>query len=341
MLFRRSAMERRPLPRAETGDARYSRVALHGEEPVARLHEGEQEGRRALTARLREHLRSTPSDNPAGAVLVMRPGGHAYACEADVPLPPLSPAALAQLTERIRVRIRGADQVITEPRFGTLAIVLYDAGAAGARAVMERLCAALESGATVSGLYPPEARLSVGYSPAGSLTPQDSARVVRVAWRMRRLITVDTSEPSLPSTRRPALDAARITPADASVTPTEHSERRVSIVALKHEPREVAGVEARPDSDALRAAARALGVPYAQIPRRLPAACRRAITPELARSLRAVPIGRTRGVLTVAMQNPSDACSVQRLHGATGLTVFPVLADADEIERALAQLAGE
>jgi Type II secretion system (T2SS), protein E, N-terminal domain len=305
---------------------------------VVRLHEGEQEGRRALAARLREHLRAVPPDTLACALLVMRPGERAPASEEDAPLPP---SALARLTERIRMRIRGTDQVITEPGFGSLAIILHDAGSADARAVVGRLCAALESGTTIPGFYPPETRLSVGYSPAGSLTPQDSARVVRAAWRMRRLITVDTSESSLPSTRWPALDAARITPPDASVTLTEHSERRASIVALKHEPREVVGVEARPDSDALRAAARALGVPYALIPRRLPAACRRAIAPELARSLRAVPIGRTRGVLTVAMQNPRDTCTVQRLHGATGLTVFPVLADADEIERALAQLAGE
>lgn len=317
--------------------ARYA----HGERPVARLYEGEQEGRRALAARLREYLRAVPPEHPACGLLVMRPGGHAPAGEAEVPLPPLSPVALATLTERVRTRIRRTDQVIAEPRFGTLAIVLCGADSAGARAVMERLCAALESGAAVPGLYPPEARLSVGYSPAGSLTPQDSARVVRAAWRMRRLITVDTSEPSFPATRQPALDAARITPADASVPRVGRGERRASIVALKHEPREVAEVEARPDSDALRAAARALGVPYAQIPRRLPAACRRAIAPELARALRAVPIGRTRGVLTVAMQNPSDTCSVQRLRGATGLTVFPVLADADEIERALAQLMGE
>ena len=308
---------------------------------MARLHEGEQEGRRALAARLREYLRAAPPDNPACAVMVMRPSGHASACEADVPLPSLSPAALATLTKRIRARVRGTDQVIVEPRFGTLAVVLYDAGATGARAVTERLCAALESGATVPGLYPPEARLSVGYSPAGSLTPQDSARVVRAACRMRRLITVDISEPSLPPMRQPHLDPTWITAPDAPVTRAGHSERRASIVALKHEPQDVAGAEARPDSDALRAAARELGVPYAQIPRRLPAACRRAIAPELARSLRAVPIGRTRGVLTVAMQNPSDTCSVERLRGATGLTVFPVLADAEEIERALAQLVGE
>ena len=82
-------------------------------------------------------------------------------------------------------------------------------------------------------------------------------------------------------------------------------------------------------------------MPYARIPPCLPATCRRAIAPELARALRAVPIGRTRGVLTIAMQNPTDTRTVLRLRGATGLTVFPVLADADEIERALAQLTGE
>ena len=59
----------------------------------------------------------------------------------------------------------------------------------------------------------------------------------------------------------------------------------------------------------------------------------------MATQLRAVPIGRTRGMLTVAMNDPRDQQAVLRIGAATGLTIFPVLAAPDDIERALRQIA--
>lgn len=315
--------------------------APHGEEPVARVHESEKESRRGLAECLREHLRSTPSGCAACALLVIRPSGDVgaeHACEVGATLPP---PTLAILTERVQTQIRGTDHVVTAPVSGALAIVLRDADSAGARAVAGRLCMALDSGTTDPGSLPPGVRLSLGYSSTGLLAPHDCSRAVRLAWRTTRHITVVLSQPPMTVARQRVVDAARITPADALVRRATHGERRGPVVALERGLREAALVEERPDSDALRATARALGVPYAQIPARLPAACRRVIAPELARALRIVPIGRTRGVLTVAMEDPRDTRTVLRLHNATGLTVFPVLADADEIERALAQLAGE
>jgi hypothetical protein len=94
-----------------------------------------------------------------------------------------------------------------------------------------------------------------------------------------------------------------------------------------------------PEDEELRAKARSLGVPYVTIPARLPAACRRAVPAGLAHELRAVPIGRTRGMLTVAMHDPRDIAAVTRLSAETGLTIFPVLAAPDELERALRHLA--
>lgn len=93
------------------------------------------------------------------------------------------------------------------------------------------------------------------------------------------------------------------------------------------------------EREALRLQADALGVPYACLPRRLPEGCGDAISVQLARELRAVPIGRTRSTLTVAMHDPTDAGVVQRLSAATGLRIFPVLVAAAELERALDQLA--
>jgi hypothetical protein len=75
-----------------------------------------------------------------------------------------------------------------------------------------------------------------------------------------------------------------------------------------------------------------------RLPPRLPASARRALSPELARELRAVAIGRARDTLTVAMDDPADAAAVLRLRASTGLAIFPVLATAEEIEHALGQL---
>lgn len=89
----------------------------------------------------------------------------------------------------------------------------------------------------------------------------------------------------------------------------------------------------------MRERALALGVPYVELPSHVSSACRRAVAPALARELRVVPIGRTRGTLTVAMGDPADSAAVQRLGVETGLSIFPVLASPDALNRALSQLA--
>lgn len=80
-----------------------------------------------------------------------------------------------------------------------------------------------------------------------------------------------------------------------------------------------------------------LPLPFLRIPARLPAGCRRALPAALAHELRAVVVGRGRGALTVAFAAPASPAMLQRLHEATGLDIFPVLAPADEIEHALAR----
>lgn len=92
------------------------------------------------------------------------------------------------------------------------------------------------------------------------------------------------------------------------------------------------------EADTLRRRAGYLGVPYMRLPRQVDATAARAIPAALARELRAVPLGRNRFVLTVAMEHPNDANALLHLRAATGLAIFPVLAAADEIERLLNQL---
>lgn len=95
-----------------------------------------------------------------------------------------------------------------------------------------------------------------------------------------------------------------------------------------------------PEFEALRALARTMGVPFVRMPAHLPRACRTALQPAVACELRAVPIGRTRGTLTLAMHDPGDTEALQRVRALTGLSIFPVLAAPDEIDRALRQIMG-
>ncbi len=49
-----------------------------------------------------------------------------------------------------------------------------------------------------------------------------------------------------------------------------------------------------------------------------------------------MPVGRTRGILTVAMHDPTDRGAIGRLASASGLTIFPVLANQRDLARTLA-----
>jgi hypothetical protein len=85
--------------------------------------------------------------------------------------------------------------------------------------------------------------------------------------------------------------------------------------------------------------ARKLGMPYLSLlPRKLPAQVLRLVDPKLAQELRCYPLGRNKDVLTVAIANPQDRSSLQRLEQITGMHIFPVLAPPLELQDALEQL---
>lgn len=149
-------------------------------------------------------------------------------------------------------------------------------------------------------------------------------------------------EPALPRYR--AKDVERLSPEqsihvdDASDTggaETRHGAQRGHLRLVVSQQQ-----VALPEIDALRALARTLGVPFVRMPAHLPRTCRITVHPTVACELRAVAIGRTRGTLTVAMHDPSDTDAIQRLRALTGLSIFPVLAAPDEIDRALRQIMG-
>lgn len=67
------------------------------------------------------------------------------------------------------------------------------------------------------------------------------------------------------------------------------------------------------------------------VPKVLPPRLTRLLPSDLARELRCVPVGRSSRGLTVAMADPTNTASVQRLHDVTGMTIFPVSCDEDDL----------
>ena len=98
-------------------------------------------------------------------------------------------------------------------------------------------------------------------------------------------------------------------------------------------------IETSGQEEELTALARKLGVPYLSLlPRKKSQQVQRMITFQLMHELQCYPLGRERGVLTVALANPEDSSVLTRLQEATGLRIFPVLAHPQELQAALSQL---
>jgi len=73
------------------------------------------------------------------------------------------------------------------------------------------------------------------------------------------------------------------------------------------------------------------GFPFMNLPSTIPPRLQLLIPHALATELRCVPVGRNHECLTVAMAEPTNHEYVQRLHNATGLAIFPVSCDLEEL----------
>ena len=78
------------------------------------------------------------------------------------------------------------------------------------------------------------------------------------------------------------------------------------------------------------------GVPFMQIPSRLPTRLKQLVPHALALELRCVPVGRDHNRLTVAMADPEDAWAISHLREATGMVIFPVCCEPSALEILLA-----
>lgn len=245
---------------------------------------------------------------------------------------------LLALAERIRPYVRHTDTLEVAGR-NAVALILYAADRQGTHAAFQRLRDRLAAPAMPGD---PVFPITIGYAThiAASSDERTIADTIHAAWKPRVLLNVSLSaslsgpvvcgDKTALKASNP-MEGKHVAALRPVVTSTRPSRRaHLHLVALN--------AQAQPVNEGLRARAHALGVPFVQLPSRLPANCRNTIAPELARELNAVPIGRSRSMLTVAMHDPSDANAVLRLRSATGLTIFPVLAASDELERALRQI---
>lgn len=78
-------------------------------------------------------------------------------------------------------------------------------------------------------------------------------------------------------------------------------------------------------------------IPFMELPRVLPRRLTHLIPYNVASRLRCAPVGRHQRNLTVAMSNPLDEASVQRLRELTGLQIFPVSCNEEELSLLLRQ----
>lgn len=93
------------------------------------------------------------------------------------------------------------------------------------------------------------------------------------------------------------------------------------------------------ESDELSSLARRLGIPYLSLlPRKTPQRVQQLVDLRLAQELRCYPLGRERNMLTVALSDPQDQSVLERLQQETGLHIFPVLTNPQELQIALEQL---
>jgi GGDEF domain-containing protein len=81
----------------------------------------------------------------------------------------------------------------------------------------------------------------------------------------------------------------------------------------------------------------ARGIPYMQLPARLPQGLKRLVPYRMACELRCAPVGRDHNRLTVAMASPTDTQAISRLQSATSMIIFPVACDISVLDALLSK----
>jgi hypothetical protein len=289
-----------------------------------------------LSYRLQWHASQSLRRGIRCSIIVLQPMaierlGDPSDCESRSPGGPLE-----EVARRLRTIVRRTDVVELDPAAG-IGVLLTDADAAGATAVHGRIMRELSqrpAGRVHRGTIE-DMRFAVGRASA-ELT--DATQVPAVVRDLVCIASAPDVWMCVPVLRPAGRAAERHGSHPRYVRSQTARRRRANRGDLRVLAPELGATSTTDEGEALRRKADAQGVPFVRIPAQLPASLRRLLSPELARELGAVPIGRTRGVLTVAMRDSSDLSALQRLATTTGLTIFPVLAAPDDLSRALATL---
>ena len=304
----------------------------------------------ALSHRLQWHAGQTLRRGVCCSVLVMQPLGQISHRRPSVSTADrgwsgsaLSP--LHQIADKLRPLLRRTDVVEVDDSTG-IGILLFDADGDGVRAVHQRIYSALTTTPSSPSRFGravtcEDVHLAVGHATA------DPAEPIHLPTLVRDLVCA-ASTPSLRlSVPLPRMDErsiprrrSRPAPHDMAMTLVASARRTTEREMHGIFPSDLTALTSNSEATELELRQRAdvLGVPFVCLPSHVPPSLRRIVALELARDLCAVPIGRTRGVLTVAMRDPADSAAVQRLAAATGLTIFPVLAAERDLTGALEQL---
>lgn len=317
----------------------------------------------ALARRLHATFVRMCSDAPHCTLLIVHP----FEAEPSNGLRRITSGAAnsALLARRLRALVRKTDEIHIDGERG-IAVVLRGTGYRGGRVVMLRLARALDgSTLPVGGTFATGWRqndipwkLAIGCSEVTRqdlATPERLARAVARAWRPQETVVTATTSRRTPTyppgisrempTRFSYPPRRRITSVPLTATPARSPENArsgpLSQGRVRRTPplRLIRGGKPRYSEETMRLHAQALGVPFLRLPRRLPGFAWHGISAELAHELRAVPVGCSQHVLTVAMDNPRDIGAVLRLRAITGLAIFPVLALPEELDLALDQIA--
>jgi GGDEF domain-containing protein len=91
------------------------------------------------------------------------------------------------------------------------------------------------------------------------------------------------------------------------------------------------------DEDDSLVSARSNGIPFMQLPIRIPPRLKQLIPYDLALELRCAPVGRDHNRLTIAMAQPTDIHAIDRLRETTRMTIFAVACETKALDQLLAQ----
>jgi len=216
-----------------------------------------------------------------------------------------SASLLEQVLHTVRRTLRAGDEVLVDPRGTGAAFFFPQVDQDGILCIAERISYSIHL-LQPETVIPPlqyETEITLGFGSYPSAAPS-LERLLSQAGLVQEKIVF---RPAVISSSEPVRAGH-----------AEHSTRKAS------------AKQTRPQ------AARATGIPFMQIPSRLPTRLKQLIPYTLALELRCAPVGRDHNRLTVAMANPEDNRAISQLREATGMTIFPVSCEAAALEILLA-----